>query len=128
MPVGNTLAHTHCVARVCVCVCVVSVRFAACLTHHCCRHHRQTLGVTDGGPVACSPGTGAPISGGPYGGLAYSIAGTATVSTESGKFEEVGRVEFTPFFVAVGQKLKATQDLPWYVTSLGVGEGVRRLQ
>lgn len=75
----------------------------------------QAFGIARGGPRDCTVGASDPVRGGPYGGLAYSIIGTGTVYTESGRFKEVGRLEHTLMFVALGQQLQlqATQDLPW---------------
>jgi hypothetical protein len=73
----------------------------------------QVLNVTKGGPVNCNPYFKAPISGGPYSGFAFTIRGNADITSRSGKVAEVGRLDYTPFFLAVGQGLQTTPELPF---------------
>lgn len=73
----------------------------------------QALNATSGGPVDCNPLDAAPIRGGPYGGFAFTIGGNAHITSRSGKMAEVGRLEYTTFFLAVGQQVQASRELPY---------------
>lgn len=73
----------------------------------------QALNATNSGPLDCNPEFAAPIRGGPYGGFAFTMRGNAQITSRSGRVAEVGRLEYTPFFLAVAQQMQASRELPY---------------